>query len=305
MGRNSELVWPSKAGAIAGWLREGIEQWREVQAQHDGRGSPNSLDFHDRLTLDPQVRSGEIGQTALLIAGGATEMLRGVASLYAGHLQFPITRFHLPVVRSLQEHAGRALWLVAPGMELGTETSGQLADDAKITKSTAAFHERVRRLRQIKEELLDDHLRAAGKYDDADEQRKWIEAGALSQKQRRQGRQRVGEEPMPTYTEFAELAERSTQQLHLRDPERTNAIYSRISATGHGTLLGMLADSDQHGALRPFISDDRDLEFVAARAGRWWITMIAVCSAYFAWEWEAAFANWDQLQRTLFDQPSN
>jgi len=105
----------------------------------------------------------------------------------------------------------------------------------------------------------------------------------------------------PGYSGFAELAENSTQQLHLRLPERTRAPYGRVSETSHGTLLGLLSDSEPlPDGRRIFTSDEHDLEAVAARAGRWWITMVTMCGVYFGWDWEPIFRPFDEVQRVLF-----
>jgi hypothetical protein len=278
----------------------GIEAWRTLETAHGGRGAAESADHFDRLTVHPDVRHGEIGQSALLIAGGATEMLRGLAAMYHVHETFPLTRAHLPVFRSLQEHCGRVLWLLNPGAELGT-TSELLPDDASHSAWRSAFHKRATRMRQLNEELFDDRLAAASKSGDTTAMQQLTRDGALTANARRSARSASGDAPFPRYSGFAELAEDSTQQLHLQLPERTLAPYGRVSEASHGTLLGLLSDSEPlPDGRRGFSSDEHDLEAVAARAGRWWITMVAMCGAYFGWDWEPIFGPFDEVQIVLF-----
>lgn len=290
--------WPAKGPAIAAWMVTGIEAWREIQARYEGTGTPGSNDEADRLTLHPDVRSGEIGQTAQLILGGATEMLRGLAALYYAHPTFPLTRGHLPTFRSLQEHCGRVIWLLAPGTEIGP-TSGALADDAQFSRGTAAFHERAARLRMLNEELVDDQLAAARKNGDAQAEHQAQLDGGLSSSARKKARSKSGV-TFPGFTGFAELCEQKTQALHLAQPTRTLAPYSRVSETSHGGLLGLLSDSQPGPAgTRPFTSDESDLEAVATRAGYWWQTAIALCCGYLGWEWESEFSAFDETLAAL------
>jgi hypothetical protein len=278
----------------------GIEAWRSLEAANDGEGVNGSADYFDRLTLSTELRTGEIGQTALLMAGGATEMLRGLATMYHSHATFPVARAHLPVFRSLQEHCGRLLWLLNPGTEYGP-TSGVRLDDEAHTQWVAAYQERAVRMRQLNEELLDDRLAAARKNDEPAEVTQLEVNGALTSTKRQKARHDRGDPPFPSYSDFAKLAEDSTQQLHLHLPERTRAPYGRVSETSHGTLLGLLSDSSPlPDGRRKFTSDEKDLEAVAARAGRWWITMVAMCGVYFGWDWEPMFKPFDEAQGDLF-----
>jgi hypothetical protein len=290
--------WPDKGPAIAAWMVTGIEAWRMIQVRHEGTGTPDSNDEADRLTLHPDVRLGEIGQTAQLILGGATEMLRGLAALYFAHPTFPLTRGHLPTFRSLQEHCGRVIWLLEPGTEVGP-TSGALADDSQFSRGTAAFHERAARLRMLNEELADDRLAAARKMGDTQAENQAQADGGLSSGARRSARSTSGDR-FPGFTGFAELCEQKTQELHLAQPTRTLAPYSRVSETSHGGLLGLLSDSRPGPAgTRPFTSDERDLEFVATRAGYWWQTAIALCCGYLGWGWEDEFRPFDETLAAL------
>ena len=50
-----------------------IEAWRSLERSTGGKGSVDSTDHSDRLTVHPDIRQGEIGQAALLIVGGATD----------------------------------------------------------------------------------------------------------------------------------------------------------------------------------------------------------------------------------------
>lgn len=293
--------WPAKSRSIATWMVTAIEAWRTMEEAHGGRGSAESPDHFDRLTVHSDVRSGEIGQTALLIIGGATEMLRGLAAMYHAHETFPLARAHLPVFRSLQEHCGRVLWLLNPGTEFGS-TSGLLPDDAAHCGWTAAFEKRAMRMRQLNEELLDDRLAGATKNVDTAQMQQLYQDGALSANARRNARSARGDDTFPGYSGFAEIAEDSMQQLHLVPlPHRTRAPYGRVSETSHGTLLGLLSDSEPTGdGHRRFTSEEPDLEAVAARAGRWWITAIGMCGVYFGWDWEPIFQPFDETQRALF-----
>jgi hypothetical protein len=278
----------------------GIEAWRSLEASNRGHGAVDSTEATDRLTLHPSIRTGEIGQTALLIIGGATEMLRGLASMYECHLRFPIARAHLPVVRSLQEHCGRVIWLLEPGMEFG-DSARPINDDEAHSAGTAAFRERANRMAMLNEELLDDRLAAAKKLGDASEVAATRSAGALKPEKRRAERQAAGVR-FPGYSDFAEIAEHRTQLLHLiAEPARTRSPYSRISETSHGTMLGLLGDSASGtNGTRPFVSDERDLEAIAAHAARWWVTAVGACGTYFGWDWEAATRPFDDASRALF-----
>jgi hypothetical protein len=292
--------WPGKARSIATWMVTAIEAWRSLEAANDGKGADGSADYFDRLTLSADLRPGEIGQTALLMAGGATEMLRGLAAMYHSHEKFALARAHLPVFRSLQEHCGRSLWLLNPGTEFGP-TFGVRPDDAAHSEWVAAYKERATRMRQLNEELLDDRLAAARKNGDTAAVRQLGLDGALTAKKRQSTRKAQGDPPFQGYSAFADLAEDSTQKLHLHLPERTRAPYGRVSETSHGTLLGLLSDSvPLSDGRRSFTSDEQDLEAVAARAGRWWITMVAMCGVYFGWDWEPVFQPFDEVQRVLF-----
>lgn len=293
--------WPAKSRAIAAWMVTGIEAWRTLEASNGGHGVVGSNEATDRLTLHATVQTGEIGQTALLIVGGATEMLRGLAAMYECHSRFPIARAHLPVVRSLQEHCGRVIWLLEPGMAFG-DTSGPIEDDEVHSAGTAAFHERANRMSMLNEELLDDRLAAAKKLGDEAEVDATRTAGALKPEKRRAERQVAGVR-FPGYSDFAEIAEHRTQLLHLiAEPARTRSPYSRISETSHGTLLGLLGDSMAAGdGTRPFVSDERDLESIAAHAARWWVTAVGACGTYFGWDWEAAIRPFDDASRALFN----
>lgn len=290
--------WPDKGPAIAAWMVTGIETWREIQVRYEGRGTPGSNDETDRLTIHGDARLGEIGQTAQLILGGATEMLRGLAALYYAHPTFPLSRGHLPTFRSLQEHCGRVIWLLEPGTEIGP-TSGALADDAHFSRGTAAFHERAARLRMLNEELVDDQLAAARKNGDGQAEHQAQLDGGRSSSARKKARSKSGD-VFPGFTGFAELCEQKTQELHLAQPTRTLAPYSRVSDTSHGGLLGLLGDSQPGpGGTRPFTSDQRDLEAVAVRAGYWWQTAIALCCGYHGWEWENGFRVFDETLAAL------
>lgn len=292
--------WPAKSRAIAAWLVTGIEAWRTLEASNGGCGAVGSNEATDRLTLHPGIRRGEIGQTALLIVGGATEMLRGLASMYECHARFPMARAHLPVVRSLQEHCGRAIWLLEPGLEFG-DASGPIEDDEAHTAGTTAFRQRSSHMIMLNEELLDDRLAAAKKLGDESAIDAARNAGALSPKRRSAARQEAGLS-FPGYSGFAEIAEHRTQLLHLvAEPARTRSPYSRISETSHGTMLGLLGDSAAgDNGTRPFVSDERDLEAIAAHAARWWVTAVGACSTYFGWDWEAAMYPFDGASRALF-----
>lgn len=295
----SGSTWPDRGPAIAAWMVTGIEAWRAIQTRWRGKGTAGSNSEADRITIHCHVRSGEIGQTALLITGGATEMLRGLAAMYVAHRRFPLTRAHLPTFRSLQEHCGRLMWLLEPGTEIGL-SSGTLPDDAMFRASTAAFHERARRMGMLNEELLDDRLAGAIKQGDAKEITLAKADGALSQDDRKSARRRTGAQ-FPGYAAFAEICERKTQQLHLALPVRTRAPYGRVSETSHGTLLGLLSDSKPGpDGTRTFASDEKDLEAIAVRAGHWWETAIALCCGYFGWEWESDFRAFDEASRALF-----
>lgn len=292
-------AWPDKGPAIAAWFVTGIEAWRQIVGNYGSKGTPGSNDDVDRVTLHPDVQSGEIGQTALLMFAGATEMLRGLGALYHAYPQFPLTRAHLPTFRSLQEHCGRVIWLLEPGTEIGP-TSGTLPDDARYTTSTAAFHERAMRLRMLKEELLDDRLAAAKKQGDTQAEAQARIEGALTLANRRDRRQQSGEN-FPGYASFAEICERSTQAIHLAAPDRTKGPYGRVSETSHGGLFGLLGDSSvSPNGLRQFTTNFEDLEGVAARAGHWWQTAIAYCCTYFGWDWEATFKPFDETLVALF-----
>ena len=292
-------VWPDRGPAIGAWLVTGIEAWREIETRYRGKGTPASNDEADRLTIHPHVRSGEIGRTALLITAGATEMLRGLAALYLAHRQFALTRAHLPIFRSLQEHCGRVMWLLEPGTAIGP-SPGTLPDDAYFTRNTAAFYERAARMRMLNEELLDDRLAGARKQADVKQEQQATHDGGLSQDARKRARRQAGD-VFPGYALFAEICEARTQQLHLTVPGRTRAPYGRVSETSHGTLLGLLSDT-QPGpdGTRRFTSDEPDLEAVAASAGCWWETAIALCCAYLGWEWELDFQAFDDAYQALF-----
>ena len=50
-----------------------IEASRSLERSTGGKGSVDSTDYSDRLTVHPDIRQGEIDQAALLIVGGATD----------------------------------------------------------------------------------------------------------------------------------------------------------------------------------------------------------------------------------------
>lgn len=291
-------TWPDKGPAIAAWMVTGIEAWRAIETRYAGKGSPGSFDEADRLTIQQDGHTGEIGPTALLIVGGATDMFRGLAALYYAHAKFPLTRAHLPVLRSLQEHCGRVMWLLGPGIQVGP-SSATLPDDPNFTNSTANFHDRVARMRMLREEHLDDRLAAAKKECDAQGEVQATAEGALSRGGRSRARKRANE-PFPGPTAFAELCEEQTQLLHLMRPEKTRAAYGRVSETAHGGLLGLLSDSrGTADGRRAYTSDPADHEAVAVTAGSWWLTAVGFSCSYFGWEWEADFKPFDDARRTL------
>jgi hypothetical protein len=292
-------TWPAKGLAIANWMITGIEMWRAIDEENNGVPASDSCGHGDALTIHSTIRLGEIGQVVRFLVGGATEMFRGLASMYNNHDSFPLIRAHLPLVRSLQEHCGRVIWLLEPGAEIGALSPTPIYD---AVADAEAFQERALRLKMLHDELLDDRLAAARKRQDQVSIDLAVSDGGCSTRLRRASRTAAGE-IFPGYSGFAEICENRLQKLHLLSPQLTTVPYGRISETSHGTLLGLFGDTVATGqTTRRFIVDERSLEAVAARAGLWWQTAVGIQCSYFGWPWEELSQPFDGAYASLFRQ---
>jgi hypothetical protein len=110
-------TWPQRGQALAAWLELGVDAYQDLGAAHGFEPVAGSVAAADRLTLtahEPRHASAA-PWFAILTLTGAGEMVRGLAALYWSTSYRELTRGHLPVMRSIQEHVGRVVWLCEPG----------------------------------------------------------------------------------------------------------------------------------------------------------------------------------------------
>jgi hypothetical protein len=131
--------WPARSAAVSEWLTIGVNSFHLLSDKHGSLPTEDSLAWTDRHTFqDPDSRLGPAGSWfALLTMGGAAEMLKGVSALYASASETPLTRAHIPVARSLQEHLGRVVWLCAPAFSIGPESQPDDTWELRHFRSTS------------------------------------------------------------------------------------------------------------------------------------------------------------------------
>lgn len=113
----SAQEWPDRGPVLAGWLNGAVDDFHTLVQYHGTRACVDSLAWCDEHTLvEGESRIGSSGAWfALLTLGGTAELLRSLSVLYRAVRQVPLTRGYVPIVRSIQEHLGRVIWLCEPG----------------------------------------------------------------------------------------------------------------------------------------------------------------------------------------------
>ena len=291
--------WPARGPTIAAWMLtslRGFETERALRddtpvagsvADRDGHQSPQELPGGGVLT------GQEVRLAAMLQLLAGVEVLRSLAALYLAHPEVPITRGYVPLLRSLQEHFGRVIWLLAPGcplVDLGGFYHHYWYDEA--------YSERIDRLRLLQLEACRDDARAARARADKEGR----EAAERSKKLFQVG-DKIRDQNL-SYTYLAEVCEHAALQRHSILVDRTKVPYNRLSESAHGGIRGIFNDVElqDDGWLR-FKVDHAKLDAVALLAGAWWSAAADVMCWYQRWDGVRALRLFRETRDQLFKVP--
>jgi hypothetical protein len=293
-------TWPERGRTIAAWLNMAVVAQRDLVAANGSFPAKGSLAWHDEHTLTTGSRlAAGGGWFARLTMGGAAELLRSLCVLYDRSGEVPLTRGHLPLVRSIQEHLGRVVWLCEPGAHVfGPE------DHPAVPPEDDWSERRHRALLVAKEWAADrlSDLELAAADDDAIEKaRDWLStlkeeasqsAGAVDDRR----------ETVPGVASFAAVVEEVSIKLYgVRGDLRPRRPYKRLSESAHGGLYGLHGDKAineiGHYVFEP---NTEELDGVASRVAAWWTTSMLLLGAYHGWEAEQALGLFTATWRHLY-----
>ena len=294
-------AWPRRGQALAAWLASGVDAFQQLSNQHNSEPAFDSVAHHDTLTVSADTpslaRAGPWFATLTMV--GAGELVRSLAVLLDASSSVPLTRGYIPIVRSIQEHLGRVVWLCEPG----SIVSGP--GDVLMNPLEDNWAERRHRALLAATEWYDD---AASHFALIEpESANHTEAEAERDKLRplvrssRKGHPERGGAP-PGTTFFAERVVAVSTQLHGatgRVPGR--AAYKRLSETSHGGLFGLHGDKSINDTGRyVFVQSDADLDAVASNVASFWGTAMLLLGGYLGWDAEAALEPFHQTWSGLY-----
>ena len=290
--------WPARSGALAEWLMIGANSFHALSDQHGSIPTENSLAWADQHTFpNPESRLGPAGSWfALLTMGGAVEMLKGVAELYGSAASSPLTRAHIPVIRSLQEHLGRVVWLCEPAFSNASES-----------KEDDSWELRHFRSILIAREWVDDWVKHLNLNDPDGSDivvARAEQVKVLAQTNSAADRLDVTiGQAWPSYTAFAELIEVVSDSFHAAQRDvPTKAPYKRLSETSHGGLFGLHGDkSITGGGVYRFEQDNASLDVMASRVAWWWTTAMSMLGVYYGWDAETTLKPFTELWQALYE----
>jgi hypothetical protein len=276
----------------------GVDQLHEAVKKAGCKPAPDSLAWADSVTFTPH----EPGHAAtghwwaLLTLMGAAEMIRSFASLYAQSIDRPLTRGHLAVMRSIQEHLGRVIWLLEPGASVTSLGA------APATPTSDPFAERRLRNLLLHQEWMKDCASSA-KLEQSPELAAF-EAGLSEATTAVDTAKQVLQQPdakIPSPTQFAELCMTVSAQLHGAAKIQPKAAYKRLSETAHGGLWGLLGDRTVGpDDLWRFEQNDADLDACASTVAAWWVTGVALLSAVYGWDADKVLGDFEATRMALY-----
>lgn len=290
--------WPDRGAAIAAWLDLGVDCYQQLAEAHGFEPTQDSLAAHDRLTLTPnEPRHASAGSWfALLTMAGCAEMIRALATLYRGTRERPLTRGHLPIVRSIQEHIGRVVWLCEPGAIV----SGP--NEPIVIPTEDDWGERRFRSLLAHREWMNDcasHLEMARDPDAEDARAASLTAAAEVDRSR--ATRPHPPTSFPGSTGFASKAQETTERLHGAHgiPAPTMG-YKRLSESSHGGLYGLHGDKTRDEEQRyVFEQVDSDLDAIANTVAAWWVTGVLFVSALHGWDADKALTPFTDVWTAL------
>ncbi|MCU1418342.1 MAG: hypothetical protein JWP32_2516 [Schumannella sp.] len=260
---------------------------------------PNSPAWFDRLTFtDEGGRTGATGSWyALLTMGGSAEMLRGLCVLFEQSLTTPLTRAHMPLARSLQEHLGRVVWLCEPGF-----TEAEAADAAPD-----AWEQRhLRALLMAAEWASEQEANLALNDPDVDDvAAAKIEAARLRGNAKAlAARLRIDLPDPQSPTNYAVAIEVISARVHSDELRmHPQSSYKTFSETTHGGLVGLHSDSTLKDSGRlVFEQDNQGLDAIASRVGWWWASAVWMLGRYYGWDVDAALEPFEDLWAALYPE---
>jgi hypothetical protein len=228
---------------------------------------------------------------------GAAELMQSLSVLYASSPEVPLTRGHIPLVRAIQEHLGRVVWLIEPGFHPADEPDDG-SDD---------WEERHFRSILIAREWASDWVSSIKMNDPDGEAAE--EASAESKrlgklvKRKIQGSKQFATS-FPGNTKFAERIEAVSDLYHQGERDvALGAPYKRFSETSHGLLLGLYSDKSVSAEGRyQFLQDNVSLDAIASRVAAWWSAALGMLCSYYGWSGPEGLRHFYELWHSLYDE---